>query len=165
MYSYVSNKGQWVPKESCGYPANYSLARYALAAKYEFIEADFNIYYYGTAVFVKFRVTQYSTTKPVVIMTICLVVTEASFRITNTLTLFQDNISAALMITTNFYRIFQMFYPLNSIAHCFINMMLSSEYKRCIKESFECFHFCAPKQETSQSRNSGSTRNATTRMT
>ncbi|CAL2043180.1 unnamed protein product [Caenorhabditis brenneri] len=110
------------------------------------------------------RVTRYNTTKLVVMMTVCLMVTEGSYRISDAIIWFLEDF-AARFVTINFNLSFRIFYPLNSIAHCFINMLLSSEYRKTIKESFACFKFCGSEQESSQSRNSGSRRNVPARMT
>ncbi|EGT31067.1 hypothetical protein CAEBREN_24864 [Caenorhabditis brenneri] len=62
------------------------------------------------------------------------------------------------LITINLHLSFQILYPLNSIAHCLINMMLSSEYRKIVKDLVTPkpgFVRVAP-------RSSGSSRNVST---
>ncbi|CAL2043179.1 unnamed protein product [Caenorhabditis brenneri] len=185
---------EWIPPESCGYPANSSIARYGSVNAYDIDDADANIIFFWTSVFENLppillpfmttglirilkkyeanrahlsggsnEATLYNTTILVVMMTVCLMVTEASFRISDAIILFLDDIvpTTAMLITVNLYKSFRIFYPLNSIAHCFINMMLSSDYRKIVKD------LVTPKPISVRvaPRSSGSTRNVPARMT
>ncbi|CAL2043181.1 unnamed protein product [Caenorhabditis brenneri] len=175
---------------------NYAiiLARYGSVTAYDIDDADANIILFWTSVFVNLppillpfittglirllkkyeanrahlsggsnEATGYHTTKLVVMMTVCLMVTEASYRISDAIILFLGDIVPvpAMLITVNLYMSFRIFYPLNSIAHCLINMMLSSEYRKIVMD------LVTPNAGIVrvQPINSGPTRNVPARMT
>ncbi|CAL2043300.1 unnamed protein product [Caenorhabditis brenneri] len=89
--------------------------------------------------------TTYQTTRLVTIMTGCLVITEFStgaFGLAGYVLATQTPtatsipfISLAIAVLS---QVFLLLYSLNSMAHCFITWLLSSQYRSCAKSLFPC---------------------------
>ncbi|CAL2043298.1 unnamed protein product [Caenorhabditis brenneri] len=92
--------------------------------------------------------TTYQTTRLVTIMTSCLVITEGFTGLVGaTFTLLADG-SALIIISAGLNMFFHLLYSMNSMAHCFIAMLLSSQYKRCARDALPCMRVFGRKSKT-----------------
>ncbi|EGT31094.1 hypothetical protein CAEBREN_16256 [Caenorhabditis brenneri] len=93
----------------------------------------------------------YQTTRLVTIMTFCMVITEVStgiFTLTAILTSAMAKMTAFSLIAGVLNEFFSLFYSLNSMAHCCITWLLSSQYRSCAKSLFPCFKLFEKKSKT-----------------
>uniref|UniRef100_A0A1I7V2H9 G_PROTEIN_RECEP_F1_2 domain-containing protein n=1 Tax=Caenorhabditis tropicalis TaxID=1561998 RepID=A0A1I7V2H9_9PELO len=151
----------WVPKKECGYPANYSQPRFQPGPRDIDISEDLMTFLQLldvnlpavvlplltlllvralkkiTAERLQFQSAPKEpddTTKLVTLMTVLHVITECSIGICLLVT-FVSKSSLVQIITWNLYYFFTLFFPLNSIAHLIISILLSSQYRTCVKET------------------------------
>ncbi|EGT30933.1 hypothetical protein CAEBREN_24206 [Caenorhabditis brenneri] len=80
--------------------------------------------------------TKYQTTRLVTIMTCCLVVTEWATGLVEITFTFLSSESPLVILSAAFNMYFLLLSSLNSIAHCFITMLFTSQYRICARDVF-----------------------------